>query len=105
MKSADKFAKKKAVRTPKGRRVLLLRPKLAGKHYCALCERYLIGTRRASVVQLSNLGKNSPNRPYGGVLCSPCFRKVCFFKGLLLQRAIKESQVPIGLRKFIGVKV
>ncbi len=105
MKSADKFAKKRAVRTPKGRRVLLLRPKLAGKHYCALCERYLIGTRKASVVQLSSLGKNSPNRPFGGILCSSCSRKVSLYKGLLLQRAIKPAQVPIGLRKFIGVKV
>jgi len=65
------------VKTPGGRTVThFVKPKF-GKHHCAACGRVLEGVPRARVADMNKLGKTErrPERPYGGVLCSPCLRQ------------------------------
>ncbi|MBI3052225.1 50S ribosomal protein L34e [Candidatus Woesearchaeota archaeon] len=48
------------------------------KAHCAQCHSELVGMKRLRPFRLSNVSKSQrrPNRPFGGVLCSSCVRKV-----------------------------
>ena len=49
---------------------------------CGSCGKELQGVPRARIVDLQRMPKTKkrPERPYGGVLCSPCMRKVMIAK-------------------------
>ena len=49
--------------------------KSAGKAICGNCGIVLAGTNNASLKKLTKTQKR-PERPYGGVLCSSCSRKL-----------------------------
>jgi large subunit ribosomal protein L34e len=66
------------VRTPGGRIVVHYerrKPKIA---HCALCGRPLNGVPRGRPVEIRKLAKTErrPERPFGGVLCPECMRKI-----------------------------
>ncbi|MBS3167826.1 50S ribosomal protein L34e [Candidatus Woesearchaeota archaeon] len=65
-------------RTPTGDNVIHYERRKPGKPQCRDCGKYLIGVARGIVAQIKKLSKTQkrPERPYGGVLCSGCMRKV-----------------------------
>ena len=65
-------------KTPGGRTVVHYEKKKPNKAVCTLCGRPLSGTPREVPSKLRNMPKSSkrPERPYGGVLCSSCARRV-----------------------------
>ncbi|HLC46974.1 MAG TPA: 50S ribosomal protein L34e [Candidatus Nanoarchaeia archaeon] len=65
-------------RTPKGVSKLYYRPRKPQHAQCKTCGKVLFGVPRAQTSVMRNLPKSSkrPERPYGGVLCSQCTRKL-----------------------------
>jgi len=66
------------VRTPTGENKISYRRRKNAKPQCAHCGGFLIGVARGTKNIVRKLPKSSrrPERPYGGVLCSKCTRKV-----------------------------
>ncbi len=76
------------VKAPGGRTKVQLRERKPSKAVCGTCKKPLSGVPRERPASLRKIAKTSrrPERPYGGVLCSPCTR------ALLRQNARGESQ-------------
>jgi large subunit ribosomal protein L34e len=64
-------------RTPGGQNVLRYKKKKPSKHVCAECGAILHGVPRGRPYEIKKLSKTkrTPNRPFGGYLCSKCLRK------------------------------
>ena len=64
------------VRTP-SKTTVHYRERKPSKAICANCRKQLAGVPRVLHSKMRNLPKTAkrPERPYGGVLCSPCMRK------------------------------
>ncbi len=73
----SRSVKRVKVRTPGGKTVTHYRSKKTGKPQCADCGKVLPGVPRESRAKMRNMPKTAkrPERPFGGVLCSPCSRK------------------------------
>lgn len=58
--------------------VLTYKRRRPGKAICGMCKKPLAGVLRDIVCKMQNTPKTCkrPERPYGGVLCSSCSRKV-----------------------------
>ena len=65
------------VRTPKGESKLYYRPRKTSKSKCRDCRAVLSGMapRTSSKLKKSKTQRR-PQRPYGGVLCTQCLRKL-----------------------------
>ncbi|PIN73425.1 50S ribosomal protein L34e [Candidatus Woesearchaeota archaeon CG10_big_fil_rev_8_21_14_0_10_45_16] len=76
------------VKTPGGDTKVHLRERKPSKAVCGTCKKPLLGVPRERPAILGKMPKTArrPERPYGGVLCSACTRK------LLQQKARGESQ-------------
>lgn len=70
------------VKTPGGRTVTHYRRRKPQSAHCGGCGQVLQGIPREFPATLQNMPKTAkrPERPYGGVLCSPCMRKVIIEK-------------------------
>ncbi len=70
--------KKTNKRVPGGRVVEHYKKKKPGKHVCAKCGKVLDAVPRGRPYQIRKLKKSNrrPNRPYGGMYCSNCTRKL-----------------------------
>ena len=90
-------------RTPGNRTVTHTKPKKTGYHECAVCHGLLHGTPRGTVVKIRKMSKSErrPTRPFGGQLCTKCSRNVMSFRAQIKGEMIKESEVPIALRRFV----
>jgi len=66
------------VKTPGGNTVLRHKRRKPGKAQCGMCGDYLKGVARGISADVKKLSKTErrPERPFGGVLCSKCMRKV-----------------------------
>lgn len=66
------------VKTPGGRTVVHYRRKKPKKAHCSKCGAILKGVPRERPYKLKKLAKTQrrPERPYGGVLCSGCMRRL-----------------------------
>ena len=81
------------VRTPGSKTVIHYRKRKPSKAICGNCKTQLAGVPRERPYKMANLPKTAkrPERPYGGVLCSACTRK------LLQQKARQtKEQTPLG---------
>lgn len=67
-----------SVRTPGGKVALHHRKRKQSKLTCHNCGKILPGTKPFISKNKNNLSKSQkrPERPYGGVLCSGCMRKL-----------------------------
>ncbi|RMD57951.1 50S ribosomal protein L34e [Candidatus Woesearchaeota archaeon] len=65
------------VRTPGGSVVTHYKKRKASPAHCGKCAAKLYAVARGSPSQIRKIAKSSrrPERPYGGVLCSPCARR------------------------------
>ena len=75
------------VKTPGSKTKLHYRERKPSKAICANCKKQLSGVPRERPAKMANMAKTAkrPERPYGGVLCSACTKK------LLQQRARSEK--------------
>lgn len=66
------------VKTPGSKTVIHYRERKPSKAICGHCKKQLAGVPRERSAKMANLPKTSkrPERPYGGVLCSSCMRKL-----------------------------
>jgi large subunit ribosomal protein L34e len=70
------------VRTPGKKTVIHYKKRQPGKAVCTKCGDILKGVANERPYKMKNmpLTKKRPERPYGGVLCSKCMRKVIVAK-------------------------
>ena len=75
------------VKTPGGKVNVQYKQRKPSKAICGNCKTELAGEPRELPSKMANLPKTAkrPERPYGGVLCSPCTRKI-------LQQKAREGQ-------------
>jgi large subunit ribosomal protein L34e len=80
--------RKISVRTPGSRVAVHYRQRKPSKALCGLCKTQLSGVARALPSKMKNMPKSAkrPERPYGGMFCSACTRR------LLQQQARGASQ-------------
>ena len=66
------------VKTPGGRNVVHYERRKPKKAHCGKCRAELKGVPRALPYKMRNMAKTKkrPERPYGGVLCSSCMRRL-----------------------------
>ena len=66
------------VKTPGSNTNVQYRQRKPSKAVCAHCKKELAGVPRELPAKMRNMPKTAkrPERPYGGVLCSACMRKV-----------------------------
>lgn len=76
------------VKTPGGKTNVHYRQRKPSKAKCGNCKKQLAGVPRELPGKMMNLPKTAkrPERPYGGVLCFHCMKK------LMLQKARAESE-------------
>ena len=98
-----KRKKKVQRKIPSGKPVTRYRRGMHSKHKCGVCGGVLHGTPRGKPIQIKRLKKSrrSPERPYGGQLCSSCTRKVVAMKAKLKHKVLKEDEVPISLKRYL----
>jgi len=70
--------KKVQKRVPGGRRVVHYKKKKPSKHVCAKCGKVLDAVPRGRPYEIRKISKNkrTPNRPYGGNLCTNCTKQL-----------------------------
>ena len=90
-------------KTPGGVTRTYFKPKKTSKHVCALCKVLLHGTPRGRPAEINRLAKSkrSPERAFGGQLCSKCTRKVLAMKAQLKFKAITSDKVPISWKNYV----
>jgi len=68
--------------TPGGNDVVQYKKRKPSKAICGNCKKLLPGVPRERPVKMRTMAKTSkrPERPFGGVLCSACTRKVMVTK-------------------------
>ena len=66
------------VKTPGGRNVIHYKKRKPAKAKCGKCGSVLKGVARERPYKMRKMAKSKkrPTRPYGGVLCSKCMRKL-----------------------------
>ena len=70
------------VKTPGGRTVIHYKKRRPSKAQCGKCGAILKGVASERPFRMQNMPKtkNRPERPYGGVLCSECLRRLMIDK-------------------------
>lgn len=66
------------VRTPGSKTVIHYKPRKPSKAHCAGCKRVLAGVPHQGVAAMRTLPKTMkrPERPYGGIYCTVCTRRI-----------------------------
>ena len=66
------------VKAPGGNTKLQYKERKPSKAVCAHCKKVLAGVPHATSAKMRNMPKTAkrPQRPYGGILCSACMRKL-----------------------------
>lgn len=70
------------VRVPGGESRRAYRKRMHSRAICGICGDVLKGVPRVLPVKMKNMAKTKkrPQRPYGGVLCSKCMRRIMVSK-------------------------
>lgn len=70
------------VKVPGGTTRLIYKRKKPKKAKCGICGAILKGVPRKGATKMKKLAKTKkrPQRPYGGILCSRCMRKIIIGK-------------------------
>jgi large subunit ribosomal protein L34e len=70
------------VTTPGGENKTVYKKRKPSKAVCGSCKTQLSGVPRENVAKMRNMPKTKkrPQRPFGGVLCTKCARKLAVLK-------------------------
>ena len=92
-KKSRSLARKKYT-SPSGIRRVRYERKRSDPAVCGMCGAHLLGVPRDAVL----LGKTQrrPERPYGGVFCSPCTREVLQKKAAILRSPVTNDFGDLG---------
>ena len=91
-KNRSTSVRKIHVRVPKRGHVIHYRRRIKGKHHaCALCGGALQAVAR----------RKTPNRAYGGNLCTSCTSRVLTTKSRLAGGSIQLSDVEVKMLKYV----
>lgn len=76
------------VKVPGGLTKLVYKARKPKKAKCRDCGAVLKGVPRENVAKMKNMAKTKkrPQRPYGGVLCSCCMRKLMIKKARMVKK-------------------
>lgn len=98
-----KSLKKIRRRIPSGKIVVQYKHKKHSKHVCAICKEILHGRPRGRPAEIKKLAKSkrAPTRPFGGMLCPRCSRKIQSLRARLKFKVIKKEDVPLSLLKYM----
>jgi len=101
-----KALKKIRRRTPGGKTIVQYKHKKPGKHICAICKELVHGRPRGRPIEIRKLHKSerSTERPFGGMLCSKCSRKIQSYKAKLRFGVITKEDIPLSVMKYVVVK-
>lgn len=90
-------------KTPGGRTAIHYNRKKPAKPQCALCGTYLQGMPRGDRTAIRKMAKSkrTPERPYGGQLCSACTRYIITYKAQLKHKQITEKMIPIHAKTYV----
>ena len=98
-------------RTPSGRTKIRIERAIPKKPRCALCGKPLFGVIRGrpSFVRKFSTTEKRPERPYGGVLCPTCMRKVIklkirYNKPIIIRRGYVEILLDDNKREIISFR-
>ena len=86
-------------RTPKGGHAIHYKRRVKGNfHACALC-----GSRLQAVSSSTKLAgsAHSPNRKFGGALCSACASRVLVARSRLKEGALQLPDVEVRMLKYV----
>ncbi len=74
------------------------------KPACGICEAELHGVARGRPSEIRKLSKTErrPERPFGGVLCSNCMRKIIILRAQVKFKEVRPEEIPISLRSYVG---
>ena len=98
-KNRSTSVRKIHVRTPKGGSTIHYKRRVKGKsHSCALCGAYLQAVSSSRKLPGS---AHSPNRKYGGNLCSSCASRVLVTRSRLKEGALKLEDVEVRMLRFV----
>ncbi len=73
------------------------------KPKCGICGAELHGVIRGRPSEVRKRAKSErrPERPFGGVLCSACTRKIVMLRVQLKFNEIRPEEIPISLRSYV----
>lgn len=93
-------------RIPGGRTVIQYKHKKHSKHVCAVCRELLHGKPRGRPIEITKLqkSKRAPERPFGGMLCSKCSRKIQSLRAKLKFGIITKDDIPVSIMKYVVIK-
>jgi len=96
--------KRKQVKTPGRKTVTHYEPKMHSKHLCAICNGILHGKPRGRPVEIQKLSKTErgPVRPFGGMLCSGCTRKIMVIRAKIAGKKMNMNDIPLSLKNYVG---
>ena len=74
-------------KTPGGKTRVMYKKRKPAKAKCAVCKAILAGVPRDRPYKIKKLSKTQkrPERPYGGVLCSRCLKKLMVEKARVIK--------------------
>ena len=91
-KNRSTSVRKIHVRVPKRGHVIHYRRRVKGKtQSCALCGAFLQGVAR----------RKTPNRRYGGNLCTSCSSRVLITRSRLASGSMQMSDVGVKMQKYV----
>ncbi|MCX6767469.1 MAG: 50S ribosomal protein L34e [Candidatus Micrarchaeota archaeon] len=98
-------AKKRVRRSPKGKKIIMLKPKKPAHAHCALCGAILGGMPRMGVHGTAKIAKTGkrPQRVFGGVLCGKCTQAIIKEKTRLELGAAGKKDMDIRHWKYLDM--
>ncbi|VVB99111.1 50S ribosomal protein L34e [uncultured archaeon] len=98
-KNRSTSVRKIHVRTPKSGHTLHFKRRVKGNaHLCGLCGAYLQGVHSSRKLPGS---AHSPNRMFGGNLCTSCTSRVLKARSRIKEGALKLADVDVTLLKYV----
>lgn len=96
--------KKVRVRVPGSSTVTQYRYVKHSKPSCGICGADLHGVAAGRPSEIRKLSKTErrPERPFGGVLCSNCMRKIIILRAQVKFKEVRPEEIPISLRSYVN---
>ncbi|MBI2041384.1 MAG: 50S ribosomal protein L34e [DPANN group archaeon] len=96
--------KKIRVRVPGSSTVTHYKYAKHAKPACGICGAELHGVAAGRPSEIRKLARSErrPERPFGGVLCSDCMRKILILRAQVKFKEVRPEEIPISLRSYVN---